>query len=334
MTEIQEIKEHLRPINIASVSFGKDSTATLQLVLEAMKGTGTKLYIVTSDTKMEIPFYEDYLNRQREKVQRYISENGINAEMVMVYPEPHKTYWILTLGLGYPAPHQGFRWCTGAIKTEPMEAAAAKITQGTDYMTFIGVRRAESALREKIYTSKNVDEHQYAPILDWSTEDVWTYLLTEPCPWGDHQELVKVYRYSYEECVYGAKQGVCIGNARYGCWICPLQKEAQLNMLTYFTGDKRYLALKQYKEVYCSMSNNTAYRSRIRRNGEEGAGPFLVTVREDLYRDLKKLEARTGWQLITPDEEAQIFKHWEEDRDIHNVACNDWPILFPVETER
>ena len=183
MTEIQEIKEHLRPINIASVSFGKDSTATLQLVLEAMKGTGTKLYIVTSDTKMEIPFYEDYLNRQREKVQRYISENGINAEMVMVYPEPH-------------------------------------------------------------------------------------------------------------------------------------------------------LALKKYKEVYCSMSNNTAYRSRIRRNGEEGAGPFLVTIREDLYRDLKKLEARTGWQLITPDEEAQIFKHWEEDRAIHNVACNDWPILFPVETER
>lgn len=212
-----------------------------------------------------------------------------------------------------------------------MEAVAAELTTGQDYMTFIGVRRAESALREKIYTSKQVDEHRYAPILDWSTEDVWTYLLTEPCPWGNHQELVKAYRYSSDECVYGARHGVCIGNARYGCWICPLQKEAQLNMLAYHTRDNRYLALKQYKEVYCSMSNNTAYRSSIRRNGEEGAGPFLVSVRKDLYRELKKLEEATGWQLITTEEELQIFRHWELDKDIHNVACEDWPLLFPYE---
>jgi len=333
MKEVQEIRARLRDINLVSLSFGKDSTSVLQLVLEALRGTHKQLYIVTADTMMEIPFYQDYMDRQREKLQAYIKRSGINAEIVTVRPSTLKTYWVRSLGFGYPAPHMGFRWCTGAIKTKPIEEATGRMTAGQEFMTFIGVRRAESELRERIYPDADVSPTKYAPIVHWSTEEVWSYLLTEPCPWGDdHRELVQVYRYASDECVYGEKQGVCIGNARYGCWICPLQKDAQLRMISYFTGDARYLELKRYKEVYCAMSA-PAYRSRIRRNGEIAPGPFLVSVREDLYRALKRLEAETGWRLISQAEEVEIFRLWDLDSDIHNVADDSSPLLWTVEEE-
>ena len=91
----------------------------------------------------------------------------------------------------------------------------------------MGNRAAQTAIKVSLdtvrITSYNVcytkllryKPGHYAPILDWSSADVWEFLLTESCPWGDHSELVEVYRYSSDECVYGEKQGVCIGNARY-----------------------------------------------------------------------------------------------------------------------
>lgn len=55
MDLISEIRSKLSPINIVSFSGGKDSTVVLQHVMEAIRGTKHKLYIVTADTLMEIP---------------------------------------------------------------------------------------------------------------------------------------------------------------------------------------------------------------------------------------------------------------------------------------
>ena len=65
MKEISEIRDRLKEVNIVSFSGGKDSSTVLQLVFEAIKGTGKKLYIVTSDTLMEIPFYQSYVDQVR-----------------------------------------------------------------------------------------------------------------------------------------------------------------------------------------------------------------------------------------------------------------------------
>jgi DNA sulfur modification protein DndC len=328
MPEICEIRDRLRDVNIVSFSGGKDSTTVLQLVLAALAGTCTKLYIVTSDTMMEIPFYQDYVDGVRQRIEAHIQTMGINAEVVTVRPEIPSSFWVSVLGKGYPAAHMGFRWCTGVLKIEPITRYTAGITKDKDYTVFVGVRRAESELRAKLYHKKDYKPNHYAPILDWQNEDVWTYLLTEACPWGTHEELVKVYRYSSDECVYGEKQGVCIGNARYGCWACPLQKSTQLDMIGYFTGEERYRHLKGFKDLLVNMANNTAFRSRIRRNGEEGAGPFLVEIRRQLYATLKRVEIETGWKLITPEEETIIFEYWENEKDRHNVPDNTAPMLW------
>ncbi len=326
---IQEIKARLRDINIVSFSAGKDSSTVLQLVLAAIKGTRKKLYIVTSDTLMEIPFYYAYVKEIRRRIKEYVDIAGIDAELIMVRPKVESTFWVSVIGKGYPAAHMGFRWCTGVLKIDPITKFTTEVTHDRDYTVFIGVRRAESELRAKIYLEPDYKPHYYAPILNWSNENVWTYLLTEPCPWGSHGELVKVYRYSSDECVYGEKQGVCIGNARYGCWACPLQKSAQLDLIAYFTQDNRYRLLKEFKEMLVNMANNTGFRSRIRRNGEEGAGPFLVDIRKALFTKLRELENKTGWNLITLDEISIIRQYWEDEKGIHNIPDN--PMLWEVE---
>jgi len=330
---VDEMRGMLRAVNIVSFSGGKDSTTVLQNAFAALEGTGKKLYIVTSDTLMEIPYFQAYVDRTKDNIRSYIEANAINAEDITVHPPAKDSFWVSVLGKGYPAAHMGFRWCTGKLKIDPITRFTKQAISGVgdDWMVFVGVRRAESALRAKIYQKRDYKPNHYAPILHWSSHDVWEFLLTTDCPWGDHAELVKVYRFSSDECVYGEKQGVCVGNARYGCWACPLQHEAQLKMIGFNIGEEeRYKALRRFKNLLVSAANTTAYRSRIRRNGEEGCGPFLVLMRTRLWKELKKTEAATGWKLITQEEEALIFQYWEDEGGIHNIPDPKQPMLWSV----
>lgn len=316
--------ERLRQVNFVSFSGGKDSTTVLQIVLTAIAAKPeAKLYIVTSDTMMEIPYFQTYVNLVKSRIRRYVNVLGINAEVITVKPRLQDSFWVSVIGKGYPAASMGFRWCTGRLKIEPITRFTKTVSAGKNYAVFVGVRSAESALRAKIYKQKDYKPNHYAPILDWSSHDVWEYLLTEPCPWGDgHADLVKVYKHSSDECVYGEAQGVCVGNARYGCWACPLQKSSQLDMIGKHTGDfRRYQELKIFKEALVEMASDRRCRSRIRRNGDEGVGPFLVEKRKIIYAALKRLEYATGWELITQEEEKYIHEHWETDATVHNTMA-------------
>lgn len=327
---VSSIRDRLAEVNIVSFSGGKDSSTVLQLVLASMAGTDKSLHIVTADTRMEIPYYQAYVNRVKAGIQAYIDRVGINVQLATVSPPAADSFWTSVLGKGYPAAHMGFRWCSGRIKIEPISNYTKMITGTKKSMVFVGVRAAESKLRAKIYKQHDYKPGHYAPILDWSAADIWEFLLTEPCSWGDHSELVEVYRYSSDECVYGEKQGVCVGNARYGCWACPLQKSTQLDLLAMNTGDDRYRLLKEYKEILVGMANQHAFRSRIRRNGAAGAGPFLVEIRRRLFADLKDLERKTRWSLISAEEEALIRAHWAVDASVHCNPCDAAPRLWDI----
>ena len=329
---VASIRERLRPVNVVSFSGGKDSTVTLKLVLEALRGLPYKLYIITSDTGVEIPYFQEYVDQVKGQIAAYITSAGINAEVVTVRPRVRDSFWVSVLGKGFPAAHMGFRWCTGVLKINPITNYIKSIA-GDDYSVFVGVRAAESPQRAAIYKEKDYKPGHYAPVLDWKADDIWTYLLASDCPWGDHAKLIEVYRYSSDECVYGEKQGVCIGNARYGCWPCPLQKVGQLNMIAYHTSDDRYLRLREFKTTLSGMANNKSLRSIRRRNGDVGSGPFTVAIRRRLFNDLKQLERDTGWRFISPAEEDEISRHWAIDEKIHNVSDQRCPLLWDLSAE-
>src|SRR5205823_7980843 len=63
----------------------------------------------------------------------------------------------------------------------------------------------------------------YTPIADFSVDDVWTYLLQVPSPWGsNNRDLVTLYRNAQAgECplVVDRTTPSC-GNSRFGCWTC------------------------------------------------------------------------------------------------------------------
>lgn len=329
MGVIDEIRSRLSDVNLVSFSGGKDSTVVLQHVIAAMQGIGAKLYIVTADTLMEIPYFQEYVSGVKQTLQQYIAKTCLNAEIVTVTPAARDSFWTSVLGKGYPAAHMGFRWCTGKLKIDPITKFTKQVTKDKQFTVFVGVRAAESPLRARIYQAKDYKPNHFAPILDWSSHDVWEYLLTEPCPWGDHANLVNVYKYSSDECVYGEAQGVCVGNARYGCWACPLQAVAQLEMIGYHTNDqRRYNLLKRYKTTLCSLANRSGVRSRIRRNGSVGVGPFIVSIRQMLFAQLKQLEKETGWGLITAEEEQFIKNHWEIDESVHRYPDMHQPLLW------
>jgi DNA sulfur modification protein DndC len=254
----------------------------------------------------------------------------VDAEVVTVTPKPIDSFWVGVLGKGYPAAHMGFRWCTGKLKIDPITKFTKKAVAGKSFTVFVGVRSAESALRARIYKSKDYKLNHFAPILDWTSADVWEHLMSTPSPWSDHSKLIEVYRYSSDECVYGEKEGVCVGNARYGCWACPLQRSGQLNMIGYHTKDDRYQLLREFKETLVGMANNRSLRSVVRRNGAEGAGPFLVKIRQRLLSDLLAIQKKTGWELITEPEIVEIKRHWEIDENVHNVGNKTRPMLWDL----
>lgn len=327
---VAEIRQRLTEVNIVSFSGGKDSSVVLDLVFEAIVGTGKKLLVITADTLMEIPYFSDYVTAIRGQLAAYLATTDINAELAMVTPKIRDSFWVSVLGKGYPAAHMGFRWCTGKLKIEPITEFTKKAVAGQSFTVFVGVRSAESPLRARIYKQKDYKPNHFAPILDWSSADVWEHLMTTPSPWSDHSKLIEVYRYSSDECVYGEKEGVCVGNARYGCWACPLQRSGQLNMIGYHTNDDRYQLLREYKETLVGMANERSLRSIIRRNLTTGAGPFLVDIRKRLFADLLELERKTGWSLITEGEVAWIKRHWLKDEEVHNVGDNARPLLWDL----
>jgi DNA sulfur modification protein DndC len=328
---IEEIRQRLADVNIVSFSGGKDSSVVLDLVFQAIRDTEKKLLIITADTLMEIPYFQEYVDGVREKIKTFLAGTNANAEVVLVRPQYADSFWVSVLGKGYPAAHMGFRWCTGKLKIDPISQYTKQATSGGSFTVFVGVRAAESALRARIYKQKDYKKNHFAPILDWSSADVWEQLMTTPSPWSDHSKLIEVYKYSSDECVYGEKEGVCVGNARYGCWACPLQRSGQLEMIGYHTNDSRYTLLRGFKETLVGMANNRSLRSITRRNGTKGSGPFLVSIRRRLLRDLLDIQEKTGWSLITAQEVSYIHEEWEKDSEKHNIGDPQRPMLWNLE---
>ena len=106
-------------------------------------------------------------------------------------------------------------------------------------MLALGVRYAESATREqsmKLHRrhGEALSRHSelasawvYTPIEDWTTNDVWTYLLSVPSPWSDNnKDLVGLYKGASGECplVVDTETPSC-GNSRFGCWVCTVVQD-------------------------------------------------------------------------------------------------------------
>jgi len=238
---------------VIGYSGGKDSTTVLQLIWKSLESLPTAdrqkpVFVIASDTKVETPVMVGYIDDTLHRVNEKAQETGMPFRAGKVIPNLNETFWVNLIGRGYPAPTTRFRWCTERMKIKPANRfIEEKVTQHGEVIMVLGVRKSESATRMQLMSTHQVKGHLlrrhttlrgayiYAPIADFSTDDVWTYLLQVPSPWGSsNRDLAALYRNANAgECplVIDTSTPPC-GNSRFGCWVCTVaQRDLSMEAL-------------------------------------------------------------------------------------------------------
>ena len=261
---------------VIGYSGGKDSTATLQLVWNALaalpeKQRTKKVYVITTDTLVENPIVSFWVNKSLEQMKLAAEEQNLPIEPHLLTPDVKDTFWVNLMGKGYPAPRHGFRWCTERLKIHPTNHFIRNVIRVSgEAVLVLGTRKAESSNRaatmakyeigevsELLQSDSNLSNSLrysdtlpnaviYSPIQEWRDDEVWMYLMQCENPWAkSNQDLFTMYRGATEdsECplVVDTSTPSC-GDSRFGCWVCTLvNKDKSMEAMIQNDEDKEWL---------------------------------------------------------------------------------------------
>lgn len=345
---------------VVGYSGGKDSTTALQLIWYALEELPPEqrqkpVYVITSDTLVETPVIVDYITSTLEKIERTAKNTGMPFQTDMVTPRTDETFWVNLIGKGYPAPSTRFRWCTDRMKIKPAnEFILEKVSEHGEVILILGVRRGESTTRDQVlklhqqegsilsrHTSL-LNAFVYTPIVDFSMNDVWIYLLQVPSPWGgNNKELFALYRNSNAgECplVIDETTPSC-GNSRFGCWTCTVVTRDKSMEAMIDKGEDWMMPLLEFRDFLAETQDperKPEFREHRRRQGRvkisEGKlvrGPYRMEFRKHILRKLLETQKRVrregpdpNIELITPPELEEIRKIWR-------IEHQDWEDSVP-----
>lgn len=186
---------------LVSFSGGKDSQVVLDLVSRVLPPS--RFIIIYSNTGYELPtsisLYEDIKGHYISKFPELKFYSAFNHKKVLQYWDELDT------------PSKVHRWCCAVMKTAPLYRLIKEINgsgKQPNVLAFEGVRAEESSKRATYSRiGKGVKHNNVVnvrPIFEWSTTEVWLYLLFNGLP------INEAYRK---------------GLNRVGCVICPLSSE-------------------------------------------------------------------------------------------------------------
>jgi DNA sulfur modification protein DndC len=361
--EIREIyKSDGRPW-VVGYSGGKDSTTALQLIWTAIEalpaGERTKpIYVISSDTLVETPVVSRYIDITLERIQAASDGSGMPFVTHKVVPDVNRSFWVNMIGRGYPAPSRRFRWCTERLKIEPAnEFIKSRVAEFGEVIMVLGVRSAESATRAQVMSLHRIEgsplsRHSsllnafvYAPIKDFSTDDVWTYLLQNQSPWGnDNRDLVAMYRNAQAgECplVVDTTTPSC-GSSRFGCWVCTVVERDKTMEAMIDSGEEWLTPLLEYRDMLAETQDPARkheFRDYRRKSGNVSfigetdrpmPGPYTLDFCRQLLRKL--LETQLEVQAEAPPGDPTILIHEAELHEIRRLwrtERGDWPDSVP-----
>lgn len=351
---------------VIGFSGGKDSTATLQLVWSAIARlprdkVRKPVYVISSNTLVESPVVVSYIGGTLNDINRRAAEDGLPITATLVEPLVEESFWVNVIGRGYPAPSTKFRWCTDRLKIAPANRFIKdQVARFGEVILVLGVRKAESSTRAQVMALHKIEGSQFrthstlngalvcAPIEDWTTDDVWSYLLQNArTPWGsDNNNLAAMYKTADGECplVVDTTTPSC-GSSRFGCWVCTVvtrDKSMQAMVdagLAPWMEDllevRDFLADTQLPDRKRATRSIRKLDGRIllKDSGDEAAlGPYkfefckellekVLTIQRSLPADARDFE------LISNEELVAIRKLWREQR-------HDWEDSLPKIYER
>lgn len=293
-----EAKELIKEVYLADdrpwvvgFSGGKDSTAVVQLVFQAISELDKavlkkKIYVISSDTLVETPLIIDKITRTLGRIQDKALELGLPIETHKVRPKVEQTFWSSIIGKGYPTPRQKFRWCTDRLKIDPANRFILdKVNQFGEVVMLLGVRDSESSTRAAVMQSHTIEgktlmRHStltnafvFAPIRSFNVDDVWEFLLQYESPWGDdNNELLQLYQDSSSECPLVVDKevkesaGSC-GNSRFGCWTCTVVNEDKALSGFINSGVDWLRPLYEFRNFLVEVREDRTKRQKHRMNG-------------------------------------------------------------------
>ncbi len=178
-----------------SSSGGKDSLATLLVVLEAIG----KVPLIFADTGLEFP--ETYEN---------IDDVAERYDLSVIRINESDNFWKTFDEQGPPA--VDFRWCCKVCKLHPVGHLIEE--HWGECLSFIGQRKYESVKRmqsRRVWRNSHVrNQLSAAPIQAWTAMHVWLYIFQKQAP----------YNRLYAQ-----------GLDRIGCFMCPSSDMATLRMI-------------------------------------------------------------------------------------------------------
>ncbi|WP_328592610.1 DNA phosphorothioation system sulfurtransferase DndC [Paenibacillus cymbidii] len=338
---------------VIGYSGGKDSTAVVQLIFTALERLAARqelhkpIYVISSDTLVETPLIIDYINNTLRLIEESAMQKGLPITTHKVKPLTDQTFWVNMIGRGYPAPRQKFRWCTDRMKIDPANRfILEKVSEFGEVIMVLGVRSAESSSRAQTMNKHSVqgrllsrhstlsNAYVYAPIRDFTTDDVWTYLLQVPSPWGsDNNELLAMYQNSNSECpLVIDKSTPSCGNSRFGCWTCTVVTEDKALSGFIQNGQDWLEPLLIYRDWLVEIRDDSNRREKKRMNGtvyytapdQIGLGPFTLEARKEILSEL----LQTQKQVRTPEGQTYELISLEELYKIQEIwlAAGDWEL--------
>lgn len=293
---------------VIGYSGGKDSTATLQIVWNAIAALPPEkrtkqIHVISTDTLVENPVVAIWVENSLATMKAEAEKQNMPIQPHRLVPELKNRFWVNLIGRGYPAPRPKFRWCTSRLK---INASTKFITTVADRhgeaILVLGSRRAESQARDRVLAryekstrellSRNSDASMdrvwiYTPIASWSSDDVWEYLITQENPWHyDNNALFHMYKGASPdaECpLVVDKSTPSCGDSRFGCFVCTMVTEDKsMQAMIQNDEEKQWMApLLTFRNNYLKTEGDRAHRDFTRMDGSLTLQYFNIIENKD-----------------------------------------------------
>lgn len=259
------------------VSWGKDSSSVVQLVLEALfrmpaSEWNRPIHLVTADTRLELPPMLQVIRKNLLDFNEFSRQHGLPITVNVVEPSLEERFFTNLIGKGYTPPLGGpvKRWCTPRLKLQPQARFDKALGPS---VAVLGTRFGESISREKSmkkYAGESRYGHtadpkvvSYTPIAHLTLKQVWD-VLENGFWWGDNfQMLYDLYRASSFEEEYDSTQESALIGGRMGCAICFVVKRDRALENLIQNGFNWLKPLKDYRIQVSAVVNSPIYREPV-----------------------------------------------------------------------
>lgn len=339
---------------IVGLSGGKDSTCITQLIYNMLAELTSeqrhkKVHIISSNTLVESPFIDSMIKIRLNRIKNAAIKDGLPIIVKQLRPDLNDTFWVNLIGRGYPSPNRWFRWCTDRLKIRPTtKYILSQVKSNGEVIIVLGARKSESGSRTQTMGKYEIPDFRlrkhaeiagayvYTPIEDLDAEQVWTYLLEEPSPWGDNNsELKALYKKADKEIAFMLdKKTPPSGGSRFGCWVCTVvERDRSLEGLIE-DGETWLGHLLEFRNWLKIIRDDPSFRENMRKKdlkkkllagklgedfsqsehrGHKTLGPFTFEARHEILRRLLALQEKVAEKnicIISPEEVKAIEMLW------------------------